>query len=237
MESKFLYLSLMVLSLIYPLAQSFEWRISYYKKWKYLFPGILIMCLVFIPWDIFFTDYGVWWFNDRYISGIKIFLLPIEEWLFFIVVPFACVFLYEVLIYYIKKDYFYPIARWLFAVLSVLLLILAIVYINRIYTSITFFLTAFALLMTVYFNPNWKGRFLMMYTVTWIPFILLNGALTGNFTEEAVVNYNPAEFMGVRITTIPIEDSIYSLLMLLIVVSVYEWLKNRSLLESAKNKQ
>jgi lycopene cyclase domain-containing protein len=224
----------MVLSLSYPIAQSFEWRITYYKKWKYLFPAILIMCAIFIPWDIIFTSYGVWSFNDRYTSGIKIFLLPIEEWLFFIVVPFACVFLYEVLIYFIKKDYLYPITTWVFAVLSVLLLTFAIVNITKIYTSLTFFLTAIALIITVYFNPHWKGRFLMMYLVSWIPFLILNGALTGNFTEEAVVNYNPSEFMGIRITTIPLEDSIYSLLMLLIVVSVYEWLKNRSLQASEK---
>ena len=61
------------------------------------------MMLLFIPWDIWFTDIGVWWFRDDYITGWKIFLLPIEEWLFFIVVPYACIFIYEVLIYFIKR--------------------------------------------------------------------------------------------------------------------------------------
>ena len=62
----------------------------------------------------------------------------------------------------------------------------------------------------------------MMYVVSWLPFLLINGALTGSFTENPVVNYNSNEITNIRIFTIPIEDSIYNLLMLLIVVFVYE---------------
>ena len=71
------------------------------------------------------------------------------------------------------------------------------------------------------------GRFLFAYLISWLPFLLINGALTGNFTKYPVVNYNATEIIGFRLTTIPIEDSMYNLLMLLIVVSVYE--KNKEM--------
>lgn len=225
MESKYLYLGLMIFSIAYPLAQSFEWRLKLYKNFKAIFAGTFVMMLLFIPWDIWFTKIGVWWFRDDYITGLKIFHLPIEEWLFFIIVPYACVFIHEVLIYFIKKDLFKSIARPLFLVLGFTLIGLALFYSPQYYTSITFALAGLGALILVWFNPNWIGRFLMTYLVSWIPFLLVNGALTGNFTKTPVVNYNPSEIIGFRVTTIPIEDSIYNLLMLLIVIAVFEKLK------------
>ena len=228
LESKYLYFGLLLFSLAYPLAQSFEWRIRYYSKWKRLFLAISVMTLIFIPWDIWFTKVGVWWFNDDYISGLKLFNLPVEEWLFFVVVPFACIFIYEVLNYFIKKDLFYSIARLVFLIVGILLAFLAFYFHRQLYPFITFSLTSLALFIAAYFNPSWKGRFLMMYLVSSIPFLLVNGALTGNFTKAATVNYNSEEIIGFRITTIPVEDSVYNLLMLLIVVAVYEYQNNSS---------
>lgn len=222
LESKYLYLGLMIFSIGYPLAQSFEWRLRLFKKWKAIFSGIFIMCCLFIPWDIWFTEMGVWWFRDDYITGLKIFGLPLEEWLFFIIVPYACVFIYEVLNYFVTTDYFGRIAKSVFFFISVTLICYGLVYANNYYTAITFLLTGLATLILAIKNPVWIGRFLFMYLVSWLPFLLINGALTGNFTDNPVVNYNPDEIIGLRITTIPIEDSVYNLLMLLIVISIYE---------------
>ncbi len=96
MESKYLYLGLMIFSIAYPLAQSFEWRLKLHKNFKAIFAGTLVMMLLFIPWDVWFTKIGVWWFRDDYITGLKIFQLPIEEWLFLIIVTYAFVFIKEV---------------------------------------------------------------------------------------------------------------------------------------------
>jgi len=223
LESQFLYLGLMLFSMSYPLAQSFERRLKYYKNWRGLFIGICIMMLVFIPWDIWFTDIGVWWFNDDYITGVKLWLLPLEEWLFFIIVPFACIFIHEVLKHFISKDLLIKTANPFFITLIPILLAVGLMNLDRLYTALTFISTALALVYLVYRKPVWRGRFLMTYLVCWLPFLLINGALTGNFTQDAVVNYNPEEFLGYRVTTIPIEDSVYNLLMLLMVVWVYEW--------------
>ena len=84
LDENFLYITLMLLCLSYPLLKSFETKIMFFKKWKYLFPSIFLMILLFIPWDIYFTSKNVWSFSDDLILGYKFFLLPIEEWIFFI---------------------------------------------------------------------------------------------------------------------------------------------------------
>ena len=222
LETKFLYLYLMLFSLSYPLAQSFEWRIKYYKKWKRLFPAIGLILFIFVPWDALFALKGVWWFNEKYTMGINILGLPIEEWSFFIVVPFACVFIYEVLNYYLKNDLLGRSAKWITLVIAVVLLFFGFWFFANAYTSITFLLTGFVCVLVALKNPHWLGRFLVAFLVCLLPFLLINGALTGSFTQEAVVNYNPEEFIGIRIFTIPIEDSVYGFLMILLTIWVYE---------------
>src|ERR1700741_1031957 len=95
------YLALILFTLSYPLFKSFEDKIRFASKWKFLFPGILASAAFFITWDILFTKYGIWSFNPDYVLGLFILRLPIEEWLFFIVVPFSCIFIYEVMNYFV----------------------------------------------------------------------------------------------------------------------------------------
>ncbi len=212
----------MLLSLAYPLAQSFERRIYYYKKWNFLLTSILLMMLLFIPWDIWFTHWSVWQFNNDYICGLKLFLLPIEEWLFFIIIPFACVFIHEVLNYFFNKE-LEPIA---YAKISLLLaLILAfssVIWSDKLYTLVCFSLTSVSLFILSIYKPRWIGSFFRTYIISLIPFLIINGFLTGSFNETPIVSYSSNHIIGIRIMNIPIEDSIYCLLMLLIVIAVYE---------------
>jgi len=129
------------------------------------------MSLIFIPWDIIFTKNNIWWFNDSYISGYKILQLPIEEWLFFLFIPFACVFIYEVLIYFIKKDILKHIARQFLGITSVALLIIGGIFYYRVYTSVTFISTGVACILLVMYNPVWLSRFLLSYFVSLVPFV------------------------------------------------------------------
>ncbi len=225
LETKYLYFYVLVFTSAYPLAQSFEHRIRYYKKWKRLFLGISVMMAIFIPWDIWFTDSGVWWFNHDYTSELRVFLLPIEEWLFFIIIPFACFFIYEVLNHFIKRDLLANFARPFLGIASIVLIIVSFVFMDKLYPFVTFLSTGILGLITVKCNPKWLGRFLMMYFVSLIPFLLVNGILTGSLIENPIVNYNPEEIIGFRIITIPVEDSVYNLMMLLIVMWVYKGFK------------
>lgn len=224
----YLYLAVNLFTISFPIIRSFEPRIKYASKWYALFPALILTGAFFLIWDHWFTLSGVWEFNPRYLLGFYIFQLPIEEWLFFITVPFACIFIYEVLIYFFPKDIFKSAGKPFVFVMIPVLLLLALLNFDKMYTAVNFIVGAIALVIHwVIFKDKFLGRFLFAYLVHLIPFILCNGVLTGGITPEPVVIYNNAENLGIRIWTVPIEDTIYSMTLLLMNVSLYEYFKKR----------
>ncbi len=217
------YLGLDLFTLSFPLARSFEPRLQYWRKWPGLFTGIAVMATVFIIWDAIFTANGVWGFNPRFLTGPRLFGLPIEEWLFFLVVPYSCVFIYEALRYYVRRDVLGRVARPLSIALIAVLLVVGALHIDRLYTAITFLSTAAMLALHVFvLKSPYLGRFYLGYAVSLIPFFLVNGILTGWLLDEPIVWYNNAENLGIRLNTIPIEDSQYLLFFLLLTITFYE---------------
>lgn len=212
----------MLLTIAGPLLYSFNKRIQYYKKWKYLALPFLVTGAYFIIWDHAFTQKGIWSFNDEYILGYKIFLLPVEEWMFFICVPFSCIFIYECVNYYFKERVLAKQAYWINLFILVSISIISILHLHRIYTAFNF-ISAAVLLAFIQFisKPAWLGRFYVSYFFSLIPFFIVNGILTA----LPVVTYNDAENLGIRIFTIPAEDTIYCLLLLMMNISMYEKLK------------
>lgn len=77
------------------------------------------------------------------------------------------------------------------------------------------------------------GRFYFTYLIILIPFFIVNGALTGLFTPEPVVWYDDSQNLGIRLGTIPIEDSVYGLLLLLMNTTIYEALHRRGIPKNA----
>ncbi|RFN60207.1 lycopene cyclase domain-containing protein [Marixanthomonas ophiurae] len=213
-----LYLWLVLGSFSIPFLFSFHPRLQFYKKWRSFFPAVAIMMAIFIPWDSIFTASGFWGFNDAYITGTRIFHLPIEEWLFFICIPYACIFTHYALHELFPKFSFSEKFTSIFYVLlASTLIILLWYYYDHWYTFINF-IYALILLGVVYnYRKKWLMDFLPTYFIIFIPFFLVNGILTGTGIEDQVVWYNDAENMGLRLLTIPIEDTIYNLGMLLTV--------------------
>ena len=185
------------------------------------------MMLLFITWDVFFTHIGVWGFNPDYLTGLNLANLPIEEWLFFICIPYACLFTYEAMLFIIKRDILGSVARPLLSILAIALVAVAFLDIGW-YTTVTFILTAAFLLYWIYIEKaDYLGRFIVSYLICLIPFYLLNGVLTGSWIAEQVVWYDDTQNLGIRIGTIPIEDSVYMLLMLGSVTLFYERWKTK----------
>ncbi len=222
------YLLVDILALSMPLLLSFDKKVHFYTNWKYLFAAIFLTMLVFIPWDIIFTLNGVWGFNPLHLTGINILHIPLEEWLFFIVVPYASLFTYEVLNAYISRDVFGNYAKYISIFLITVLLLIALFNIGKVYTSVSFILAGGLIFLTQFvLKAKFMGRFYLAYLVVLIPFFAVNGVLTGTFIEEEVVWYNNAENLSIRLFTIPIEDAAYGLLLILMNITFYEALKNR----------
>jgi lycopene cyclase domain-containing protein len=226
---KWLYVFINLGAISIPFISGFDRRLMFQKQWRYLFPAILLTMMVFIPWDMLKTHLLVWGFNPRYILGLSIGNLPVEEWMFFIAIPYACLFTYHSLNYLVKKDYFQNYTERITLILAIILLFIGLMNVGRLYTSVTFISTGvFLLLQRFVIKGTYMGRFYLMYLVTLIPFFIVNGLLTGSFIPEEVVYYDNTQNLGIRIGTIPCEDMVYGLLMLLMNVGWFEFFKARS---------
>lgn len=228
MNIHYTYFLVLAASLAGPLALSFDKKVAFYKNWKYLFPGLLFTALVFITWDVYFTAWGVWSFNEMYNTGLKLGNLPVEEILFFLVIPYDCVFIYECIRVYYPGLNNNPVASWFLQLLAIILFITGIIHYDRLYTSRTFLFTAI-FIGFIFIGRKYGKRFhalyfLVSFLIILIPFLLVNGVLT----VLPVIEYNDAENLGIRIFTIPIEDTVYGMLMVMINVVIYEALKKRA---------
>ncbi len=179
---------------------------------------------VFIPWDVIFTVNGIWGFNPDYFLGVKFFRLPLEEWLFFICIPFACVFThYALLLYFPKMKLNQKATQYIAYALMILLAIIVVLNTDKWYTLVNFSL---AIPLTwIVLNQNLKllQHFFLTFLVMLIPFFIINGVLTGSWIENQVVWYNNAENLGLRMGTIPAEDSIYAYSMILMNLFLFEY--------------
>lgn len=71
-------------------------------------------------------------------------------------------------------------------------------------------------LMLAYFDKtNTISSFFLTFLIILVPFIIVNGILTGSFIENEVVWYNNDENLGIRFFTIPVEDFAYAFSMIL----------------------
>lgn len=218
------YAFLLLFTLSYPLFKSFEQKVAYHKKWKQLFPAIIVSAIVFIAWDVWFTGIGIWSFNPEYLLGIYILNLPLEEWLFFLIVPFSCVFIYEVMNYFVKREIPLLYSRIITALLVIFLLAAAFMNSDKLYTLITFTaLAAFLILHQFVWRSSYLGRYYIAWLVCLLPFLIVNGVLTA----MPVLIYNNLENINVRIYTIPLEDLFYGMLQFLLVITIYEYLKSK----------
>jgi hypothetical protein len=194
------------------------------------------MCLIFIPWDVYFNAQGIWGFKDERILGIRLMGLPIEEYLFFLCIPYACLFWYECSHYFFPQAINWKILRIAAILLCFGALILAFVNVQRWYTLTSSLGCALLLCWHIWIK---KSQFIHQVVLAWlvllVPFYVSNGVLTGldfwkypaiNFHPEKinsmVVWYNNSHNIGLRIWTVPFEDFYYGLMMFLSVVTVYE---------------
>ncbi len=246
MNPHYLYLTVDLAVIAVPLAFSFDRKVRFSRFWPALFPAIGIMMALFIPWDIAFTEHGIWGFNEDYLSGIWIGGIPLEEWLFFICIPYACVFTYESLKHYIPVAPMRALAIPATALLAVASASLALSMPGRYYIAVTAGLTAIfcaglaiaAARKTTF--KEWNHRLWFAYLPLVIPLILSNGVLTGlrfwqypwmnrNVREisDQIVWYNNDHNLQLRIFSMPVDDLFYGFLMIAMTIIAYELIARR----------
>jgi len=226
---KLTYLLVDLLTVLVPFMFSFHPGIKFNKYFSSFLRSNLFVSVIFIIWDIIFTAKGVWGFNPEYCLGITIFNLPIEEILFFICIPFSCVFTYHLLAPLLKIKWKSQTEDAVIIFIAFSLFLAGFLFVHNIYSAVTFFSTGIFLLLLKYIaKAKWIPGFIVVYLFLLLPFFTVNGLLTGSGLNHPVVWYNPSEIIGIRILTVPIEDLSYGFELLLLNIYLFEKTINKS---------
>ncbi len=218
---KFEYLLFNLVVIFGPiLALIFRPKLTIPKARPALF-SVGISALLFIVWDMVVTGH-FWMFNPKYITGIKLWTIPLEEALFFLTVPFACLFLYvNVMPKFTNKKQISNTSASI-ACTGLLVLCFILLYLGKYYTFSVLLLASLIGVSDIHFfktkliTSRFMWRFMGMTSLLTLVF---------NFylTSRPVVLYNPLYNLNMRILSIPIEDFIYSICLISLMLILYEY--------------
>jgi len=206
---KHLYAIIALVVLAGPLALSFDAKVHFWTHWPAVFLALTLTGVLYLFWDSLVVRRGDWSFNPQFTGEFRLFHLPLGEILFFLSVPYACLFLFEVVKAYLPQGdlwvtnpatlyagaLVFVVAAWVFRHLGYTFLALA---------SVVIFLSTLALTA-----PTLAGRleFWIWMGLCFVAFVLVNGL----YTALPTIFYNPKAIWGLKIGTIPLEDFFYNL--------------------------
>ena len=223
------YLFVLVSSVFLPILFSFHKRIQFHKKASHVFKSIFLCSIIFIVWDVIYTEMGVWGFSPKHHIDVLFAGLPLEEILFFYAIPFCCLFSYFVFKNNISIKPL-EISVKIYFVLGTGFLLLSYLFIDKAYTLSVCIFSAAILFILAYKPQPWFSVFLFSFILISLgPFLLVNGILTGLLDSVSPpVWYNDSENLGIRLMTIPIEDFFYSFSLLFSCTYIFEFLERKS---------
>lgn len=218
-----LYLLLDLLVIAVPLALSFDRKVAFFRRWPAVFISIATVGALYIVWDVFATMRGDWSFSKEFTGSLRIAGLPLEEILFFVAVPYACIFVLEVVRAYLPERNFTFSSRTA-ALLGSFFLVAGLIFYRLPYTLTVCSVTAAFFFLGGLIGSKELGRrsFWLALAISCIPFLIANGILTG----MPVVIYGEGHILGIRIGTIPLEDFFYSFSMLGFYFLVFSLFRN-----------
>ncbi|GIW64617.1 MAG: hypothetical protein KatS3mg092_0550 [Patescibacteria group bacterium] len=221
---KFEYLIFNLIIFLSPLLSFFIYPKIIYPFNLISILSITISSLIFIFHDILVTNR--WWkFNEKYIiNKIKILNLPIEEVLFFFIVGFSCLTLWiNLRLLELKLNLnFYLLYFFIFIYYLYIFLKFKKPY-TKIVTSFYLFLITLDLILKTKLILN------NLFFIFLLIFFLLTLIFNLYLTKRPVVIYNQTFLSGKKILTIPIEDFLYGINFIYLLVIIYEFLLRLSI--------
>ncbi|MEM0383197.1 MAG: lycopene cyclase domain-containing protein, partial [Candidatus Anstonellales archaeon] len=151
----------------------------------------VINAIIFLTIDTFLTGKS-WYFNQDYILGFYLINLPIEEVLFFLVIP---------PIVYIISLYLPSHIGYRYINMGIVLVAILILYSAKsgVYTDLMIILSIIGLVYYIIFGDMEIDRALILSYLLFLPYNYV-------LTSVPVVVYIPEGFSNIRFITIPVED-------------------------------
>lgn len=216
---KWAYVIIPTLAVLGPLVLSFDQKVNFIQYWLPWLISTVVVGIPYLIWDSLVVKQDHWQFNSEFVGTWRLFRLPLGEYLFFLFIPYACIFLYEVGIAYFGNTPILPWNLWwslgaLAASLAALLLLRKKGYTVLALGSVAAFFALQGALL-----PELPGTFGFLFFIGFstLGFLVVDGL----YTSLPTIYYNPASNTGVRVFTIPLEDFLYNLSHLGLILVVY----------------
>lgn len=212
------YLAFDAVVLVPVLVLSLRRSTFFLPRWPAAFTALTLTAIPFLVWDAVVTGRH-WWFNEQYVLGPRLGPLPIEEVLFFVAMPFACLFSWRTLFW--KPDAaklpVVAVAPWL--VLLPLGIVGAFVGWPE-YTSLAIGAVGLAAIVDLALGGGLlrTPRFLAFLVFV----LVLTAGFNGYLTGRPIVQYDPRYQLDLRVITTPVEDFIYGLALVIATAAIFE---------------
>lgn len=227
MRAEYLLFDLLVLSA--PLCIGAWRRAWFYDRMLAALRAVLLVAIPFVVWDAAVAGRH-WWFDPRYVLGVELLGLPVEELLFFVAVPLACLFAWETVLKAPRARARRGL-RWLYPLLWALVpLGLVVLGHGEQYTG-----AALLALGLVAVLDHALGTGLLLAPRAHAFFgvvLLLTVVFNGYLTARPVVHYGESYQLGLRVGTIPVEDFVYGLALVWGSTMLYQRGQGRRLMRS-----
>jgi lycopene cyclase domain-containing protein len=218
------YAIILILTGLFPILLSFDRNLQFYKRWNRVWPAIVIVAVAYVIPDIVFTKKGIWGFHSYYLIGESIFGLPVEEILFFLIIPFASIFIHYAFFHYFPELHVKARAGKIISFILILFFtLLFFTHLEQTYTAYVAVLMIIALAISFWDKSRIVDRFYTSFIIILVPFLIVNGILTGSFIRNEVVWYNPSAMLDIRFFTIPVEDFAYGFSLILFNLFLIEF--------------
>jgi isorenieratene synthase len=192
--------------------------------WRAAFRAALFGAIPFVVWDAAVAGRH-WWFDARRVLGPRVLGLPVEELLFFLVVPLACLFTWEVLVGGARAR-LRPLGRA--GRIAALVCLLAAVWAwaeGREYTALVLAGVVGALVLDDALGTGLAGS--NRARVHAVLVLAFTGVFNGYLTARPIVHYDDAYALGWRLGTIPVEDFAFGLALVLVTTTLYQRARGR----------
>lgn len=186
---------------------SFTTDVKPHRHLKALLAGYLFVSVPFMLWDIWAASAGHWGFNTEYVTGPYLFNVPLEEYLFFLTVPFAMMYVWGVVKKFVADKSLAGILPLLaFGLAAGTSVWLLVNFWSNGYTRSAAIATLIAVIFAAVSRIAYTVRFWVFQALLLGLFLVFNSILT----MLPIITYGPDAIIGFRIGDIPIEDFFFN---------------------------
>jgi lycopene cyclase domain-containing protein len=189
------------------LVLSFVTDVKPHRHIRGLLAGYLFVSFPFIVWDIWAVAAGHWSFNDAYVTGPYLFGVPLEEYLFFLTIPFAMIYVWGVVKKFVADRGMAGIVPLLaFGATAGASVWMLVNYWSNGYTRSAAIAALIAVVFAAISRIAYTWRFWTFQFLLLGLFLVFNSILT----MLPIITYGPDAIIGFKIGDIPIEDFFFN---------------------------